>query len=643
MMRTSAALLLLVLALPAGAGGLPQLRWNADTAPAALVELARASAARVDFSRGYSQPRLSTTIAAGADAVETRTTIVSAFGDEESAYAYGNGHITLDVESTELTVNAAFVLHPDGTVQTVARDTLQSVDTETEVFGDTVTLVLPYAGLQPGSVAVLDFTRREKLAGRIYPWGRIFYLQSSFPMDELHVALSWTASRPLAWATDAERLKCVPAELSVVCDGGGYPAIARDEDANFFDLLPHFSVAERSTWADLHAITSRIVDRAQSGSARVKAAFAGLSRERGGTEGREGNQPREELIARVHGFVGKQIRYLGLEQGKHGYVPHSTDATLERRFGDCKDMSTLVIELLKNGAIAARPVLVASDFERPEKLLIPNVAYFDHMVACLDGETALCLDATDPYSTWSSLPSHLQGRVNLGLASDKVVAFPREPFLWTLEVATANAFAADGSLLERQTRKYSGSWAGFMRGQLKARTTDDRTRFLIDGYERAIGDQDGSPEFEVDNLDTFDRDLVVRSEKRYPELVREDAALDYTERLGWLMDLLDEAQSDNREYPFQFSGLSYAEDSTFDPGNHWSLSPDTVPVVRFRSRFGEVDRTSEIEGGRLVVHTAVRLPRASIEPRDLEAFARFVQAVRDNTLIQVRGALTRPR
>jgi hypothetical protein len=634
MMRTAVLHLLLVVAFPAAAGELPPLTWNAGSAPPELVELARATAASVDFSRGYSQPRLSTTIVAGADAIETHTTIVSAFGDEESAYSYGNGQISLDAESTELTVHAAFVLHPDGSVQTVARDTLQSQDTETEVFGDTVTVVLPYAGLQPGSVAVLDYTRREKLTGRTYPWGRIFYVQSSFPMDDVRVAISWTDTRPLAWATDAERLKCVPGELSVVCEGGGYPAIARDEDANFYDLLPHFSIAEKSTWADLHAITLRIVEAAQSGSPRVDAAFTGLSGDTGS---------REELIGRVHNFVGKQIRYLGLEQGEHGYVPHPTDITLERRFGDCKDMSTLVIELLKKGAIAARPVLVASDFERPEKLLIPNVAYFDHMVACLDGESPLCLDATDPYSTWIELPSHLQGRVNLGLASGNVVAFPRAPYLWTLAVSTTNVFAADGTVLERQTRTYSGSWAGFLRGALKARTTSDRTRFLVDTYEQAIGDQGRTPEFEIDNLDTFDRALVLRSEKSYPDLVVENAALDYTERLGWLMDLLDEAQSDNREYPFDFNGFSYAEDSTFDPGNHWVLAADTVPVIRFRSRFGEVDRTSEIEDNRLIVYTAVRLPRASIEPGELEAFGRFVQAVRDNTLIQVRGSLVRAR
>jgi len=629
MTRSLVIATLVVLAAPS-LGAPPPHRWNAAKPAPALVEVARAVAAKADFAQGYSQPKMSTEIVATDEVVETRTLVVSAFGDEESAYSFGNGQITFDAQSTDLSVNAAFVLHADGSVQTVAQNTVQSVEADNDVFGDTVTLVVPFAGLQPGSVAVLDYTRRERLGERVYPWGRIFYLQSGYPIDDVHIDISWTATRPLAWATDADRLNCAESDLSVVCNGGGYPAVARDEVVNFYDLLPHFSVAEKSTWADVYDVTRRVVERAQSGSHRVDVAFARLS---------DGADSRDDVVGRVHDFVAKQIRYVGLEQGEHGYVPHSTDETLERRFGDCKDMATLVIELLRKGKVVSRPVLVASDHERSAKLLIPNVAYFDHMVACLDGESPVCLDATDPYAPWRTLPSHLQGRVNLGISNDAVTSYPRERYLWTLKVATANAFSADGAVLERQTREFSGSWAGHMRGRLKARNVKDRTRLLVDDYESTIGDDGGKPDFEIDNLDALDSTLVVRSEKRYPKLVSGNNALDYTERLGWLMDLLDEAQNANREYAFEFDGFSYAEDTAFDPAGHWTLARDSVPILKFRSRFGEVDRTSDVDDGRLVVHTSVRLPQASIAPADLESFGRFVKAIRDNTHINVRGVL----
>lgn len=54
-------------------------------------------------------------------------------------------------------------------------------------------------------------------------------------------------------------------------------------------------------------------------------------------------------------FVQREIRYLGIELGQGGYIPRKPDEVLRNRFGDCKDMTLLLIAILAELEIEAVP------------------------------------------------------------------------------------------------------------------------------------------------------------------------------------------------------------------------------------------------------------------------------------------------
>jgi hypothetical protein len=166
-------------------------------------------------------------------------------------------------------------------------------------------------------------------------------------------------------------------------------------------------------------------------------------------------------------------------------------------------------------------VLVGTDFRRTEKLLIPNQAYFDHMVACIDRPdgSVRCLDPTDAYTPWNEISSGIEGDVNLGMIPGRVAEFPRSGYLWQINVATPNTISASGDVLEQQRREFVGTWASSMRSALRSRDRDERGRFLTDGYREVIGEESSAPQFDVDELDTNDAPLVVRSQLAYPALI----------------------------------------------------------------------------------------------------------------------------
>lgn len=105
-----------------------------------------------------------------------------------------------------------------------------------------------------------------------------------------------------------------------------------------------------------------------------------------------------EIIEAIAQFVGQEIRYNAWAFGTHGYEPYSAATIFERRFGDCKDKSILLRQLLAEVDIEAYPVLIqAESFRAEEPLDAAMVGHFNHCIAYLpptDERPGLYLDAT---------------------------------------------------------------------------------------------------------------------------------------------------------------------------------------------------------------------------------------------------------
>ena len=101
---------------------------------------------------------------------------------------------------------------------------------------------------------------------------------------------------------------------------------------------------------------------------------------------------RTELAVRL---VQDQVSYLlnGLDGGN--YLPQTADDTWEKRYGDCKAKSVLLLAILRHMGITADVVLVATDGGDALPELLPLPANFDHMIvrATVDG-TDYWLDGT---------------------------------------------------------------------------------------------------------------------------------------------------------------------------------------------------------------------------------------------------------
>lgn len=79
-------------------------------------------------------------------------------------------------------------------------------------------------------------------------------------------------------------------------------------------------------------------------------------------------------------FVQSEIRYFSISFGESSHRPTAPSIVLERRFGDCKDKTLLLLTLLKAVGVQARAVLVNATRDVDLDRMLPSPFAFDHVL-----------------------------------------------------------------------------------------------------------------------------------------------------------------------------------------------------------------------------------------------------------------------
>ncbi len=105
-----------------------------------------------------------------------------------------------------------------------------------------------------------------------------------------------------------------------------------------------------------------------------------------------------DKIKRALQYVQAEIRYVGIELGINSHQAVAASRTLERRYGDCKDKTVLLIALLREMGITANPALVHTRLRHKLLERMPSMSQFNHVIAAVEykGKT-FWLDATRQY------------------------------------------------------------------------------------------------------------------------------------------------------------------------------------------------------------------------------------------------------
>ncbi|HMP94600.1 MAG TPA: DUF3857 domain-containing protein, partial [Phnomibacter sp.] len=143
------------------------------------------------------------------------------------------------------------------------------------------------------------------------------------------------------------------------------------------------------------------------------------------------NQPLDKA-ARIYHWVQTHIRYVAFENGLEGFRPRQAAEVCSKRYGDCKDMSSIITKMLRMAGIEAYYTWIGTR-DLPfayEDVPLPIVD--NHMISTARiNNQWYFLDGTAPFATLTHTPYHIQGKEALvakGPDAYEILTVPVTPY-----------------------------------------------------------------------------------------------------------------------------------------------------------------------------------------------------------------------
>lgn len=125
----------------------------------------------------------------------------------------------------------------------------------------------------------------------------------------------------------------------------------------------------------------------------------------------KGDETDEEKVRKIYQWVQGNIKYIAVEDGLGGYKPRNPSTTFKKRYGDCKDMSSLIVNMLKEAGLEGRYAWIGTRELPYTYEQVPTPQVDNHMIACVKLNGKYCfLDATSSYLPFNYPSSFIQGK-----------------------------------------------------------------------------------------------------------------------------------------------------------------------------------------------------------------------------------------
>jgi len=119
-----------------------------------------------------------------------------------------------------------------------------------------------------------------------------------------------------------------------------------------------------------------------------------------------------EKVARIYRWVQQNIKYVAIEDGDNGHVPREAALVLQRRYGDCKDKSSLLTAMIRAVGLNSGLAWVGTRDLPYKYSVFPAINNSNHMIAVWWEENSkpVLLDGTTLFHSLGQVPSSIQGK-----------------------------------------------------------------------------------------------------------------------------------------------------------------------------------------------------------------------------------------
>ena len=422
-----------------------------------------------------------------APAVERFRHVVYRLLDEGAVQAHSQIELTFDSSYEQLTLHMATVIRNGRPINQLRRDRIRVVQREArldyQIYDGSLSLVLLLEDVRRGDVVEYSYTRRgsNPVFGGHY-MGAVA-LEEAVPLHRVRFRLLWPRDRRLVVARHATSLEPSIHEAGpyreYVWEQAGVPPKVLDADLpSWYDPFAELQLSDFASWSRVAAWGESLFVSPGPVPAALHAPLAQIRSASASTPGR---------VLRALRFVQDEVRYLGVEIGVNSHVPYPPATVMKRRFGDCKDKVLLLMTMLRELGVAARPALVSTEYGEHIRDFHPTATLFDHAIvqAEVDGRD-YWLDPTAMYER-GDLPSvspPFGAALVLDGSRDSVSAIPPPPDPGPLtDVAVFFELGDVGTpATMRVDTRYRGAVADNQRASMRSTSIDELQHRYEDFY-----------------------------------------------------------------------------------------------------------------------------------------------------------------
>ncbi|MEO5600595.1 MAG: DUF3857 domain-containing protein [Cyclobacteriaceae bacterium] len=334
-------------------------------------------------------------------------------------------------------------------------------------------------------------------------------------------------------------------------------------------------------------------------------------------------------------FVQDEIRYLGFETGLNSHKPHSPVKVFDQRFGDCKDKSLLLCEMLRARGIEANPVLVNTLLGNQIENESPAIQAFNHCVVQIKlKDTAYYVDPTIN-NQGGSLESNYFPTYGKGLViherTTDFTDFPPPVSSDISEVQTFEMAALGGEAILNVRTTYRGSDADIIRSEYLSNSLETIQKNYLTYYGNLYPDVEM-----IDTITTHDNRanniFSVEEQYRIPSFWKQneqDEEQMYCEVYPQTMEhYFSVSKSSQRSAPYRLSyPVSYYHHIHIRVPEEWSIESAEKMI---ESDFYQFERNISYADREVSLYTHYETKQNYVP---VEAFEKFVsdhQQMMDN-------------
>lgn len=334
-----------------------------------------------------------------------------------------------------------------------------------------------------------------------------------------------------------------------------------------------------------------------------------------------------EKIRIVYDFITENIRYSSVPFRQSPLVPQEARDVLVNRIGDCKDVATLCIAMLREAGITAHHVLVNTSDQGSNANILPTIA-FNHAIAAVETKQGLLyLDLTANNFPFGSAPPPdidaftllIKPNVNTPAYLTKKNFSPNN-----VSRATIVTLASDNSISVKHMSKRTGSESAGVRYFYRDRSQEDREKVYAQGLAKDFPNMT-LKNLKFSGLDSVSSSVITESEFEVREYVSESGKFRFL-KIPWADKLEpDEAlSSEKRRYPI----VEYSREDTLREQITLKL-PKGVVVEELPKRtsvnssVAEHSITYKLSGNALVATRLFVRKKSRVEPEEYSAYKKF--------------------